>query len=73
MSLYWKFFTLTHMKAKERLVVLLLRVMFSSLMELRGNVNPQADGSASYLSGRRRLPVSPFSRKTRKDLTPPRF
>ena len=41
-----------HMKAKEGLMVLLLRVMFSSLMELRGNVIPET----SYLPGRCRLP-----------------
>lgn len=41
MNLYWKIFTLMHLKAKEGLLVLLLRVMVSSLMELRGNVHSQ--------------------------------
>ena len=31
-----------HFKAKEGLMVLLVRLMFSSLMELRGKVNAQA-------------------------------
>lgn len=41
-----------HMRAKEGLMLLFLRVMFSSLMELRGNVNPET----SYLPGTCRLP-----------------
>lgn len=41
LNLYWKFFTLMHFKAKEGLMVLLVRLMFSFLMELRGKVNAQ--------------------------------
>lgn len=50
LNLYWKIFTLIHFKAKEGLMVLLVRPMFSSLMELKRKVNPQA------LRGRLLLP-----------------
>ena len=58
-----------HMKAKEGLMVLLLRVMFSSLMELRGNVSPET----SYLPGRCRLPGLSILQEDKKELTPSRF
>lgn len=52
-----------HLKAKSGLLVLLLRAMFSPLMELRGNVNPQASGSARYFSAELAMGVSIVQKK----------
>lgn len=63
LNLYWKIFTLLHLKAKSGLLVLLLRAMFSPLMELRGNVNPQASGSGRYFSAELAMGVSIVQKK----------
>lgn len=63
LNLYWKTFTLMHLKAKSGLLFLLLRAMFSPLMELRGNVNPQANGSVRYFSAELAVGVSVTQKK----------